>query len=170
LSYDMVLEDRYGGTSAHPRPDALGRVRPTLFSVSISAMHYLRARMTEFGMLDWDREEPVIDQPYEYFISLPANSLEARAIYEAELASGRGPLIPTFKFLSNDWWLVTPAEIESALAANGERDLRDLGQEVEQRLSAAAEECLDPGVSEQLWREWIEYLHDALDTDGFRVG
>jgi hypothetical protein len=82
---------------------------------------------------------------------------------------GDGPMtIPSFKFGSNDGWLVTPEEIAGALEAWAETDMaRDhlAADRFRRGMSTKTYET----ISEDYWRQWIEFLRRAKDRGGFQV-
>lgn len=72
------------------------------------------------------------------------------------------PGIAVHKLGSNDGWLVTPQEIEAALAAYRTHS----ADEVKSRL---ASELGGEGDTTSYWIEWIAFLERAKARDGFKV-
>lgn len=73
-----------------------------------------------------------------------------------------GQVIPSHKLRSNDGWIVTSEEIKAALAVYDShsavkvhKQLARAGIETEKHLSR--------------WSQWTNYLHRAVDHDGFEV-
>lgn len=75
--------------------------------------------------------------------------------YEPQPITG----IPWEKFSTNDGWLVTPGQIEAALATYRGWD----SEGIKVALSEAGIEDTD------LWTRWIDYLTRARELGGFRV-
>lgn len=73
---------------------------------------------------------------------------------------GNTPGIPSFKFGTNDGWLVTPDECKAALAA-----YRAADEGKREAVLAAVRQPWNPGY----WDEWIAFLEGAVDHGGFRV-
>jgi hypothetical protein len=115
MGYDMVLVRGDRASVTVPQRWGTPGRSGAAFRVNIAGMAWLRDVMNDLGMLDWDRPAHHVSVSYERIRSLPADDPVVVAFYAAEQETGRGPLIPAFKFLSNDWWLVTPTEIRSAL-------------------------------------------------------
>jgi hypothetical protein len=160
-AWDAAWEDYY-------------RARRSYFRLNIWGMGECRELMIKFGMLT--------DEPGTAFPTLDAyeliefpddpehfegraraeiikNQTDAERAYLAAIkattdADEGGPGIPAYKFSSNDGWLVTPRQIDAALALY--RAAPD-----DDKKSAAAEH--------PWWPEWIAFLAHAKGRGGFRV-
>jgi hypothetical protein len=84
--------------------------------------------------------------------------LTAHLAWHPEPASG----IAVHKLGSNDGWLVTPQEIEAALAAYRTHS-------ADQVKTLLASELGDEGDCTSYWIEWIAYLERAKARGGFKV-
>lgn len=156
MGYDLFFEHPCRDTADHyHHRGTVGRVGSSSFSVNISGMAWLREVMTELDLLDWDAPAPDITLQYEAVHSLPEDDPVVAAFYANELETGKGPLVPAFKLCSNDFRLVTPTEIRSALDAYA---------------VLPPPHALIGNNDQYLWAEWIEFMNGALDHGGFRVG
>lgn len=143
------------------------------FRLNISGMSWARGFMAERGMLCDPPHDPWPDYPLEDGYRAqewvkypedregdppPAEDLAIAEKYVAEMDAvrrchpGECPGIPAFKLGSNDSWVVLPAECKAALVA----------------LEAARENgTVDPDAS--WWPDWVAWVRDAIEHDGFVV-
>ena len=135
---------------------------PGYFRLNIWGMSAFCGYMDIVGMLDWGSPEPRFPDygdgpwPEESTPSYEERQEASRLVTDWSAAEPVG--IPRWKFGSNDGWLVTPAEIRSALAL--------------MESSGASEELakvLAAGDDADYWRAWIAYLQRAEKAEGFRV-
>ncbi len=146
--------------------EAMRETERSYFRLNLGGMRMTREAMHALGMLDtedfphafpdpadfgvtaamWDdwTGEPNEETPKELRTYLEAE----QAVTDAQREKPAG--IPVHKFGTNDDWLVTPAEIASAL----------------ERYAQSGEK-LPGGLS--WWADWIKYLRYAQDHGGFRV-
>ncbi|QVJ00406.1 hypothetical protein KGD82_16735 [Nocardiopsis eucommiae] len=68
---------------------------------------------------------------------------------------GDTPGIPSFKFSTNDGWLVTPEECKAAAQAA--------------RAATPTQLDANVGPEREYWGRWVEYLEKAAEHGGFRV-
>lgn len=140
IEAQKLVETTYTGLNSAER---------TYYRLNVWGMSRARELMNERGMLCTPGEIAYDEWP-EYV----EEGTPERARYEAErdvlLAAHRGecPGIPVHKLCSNDGWLVLPGEITAALAANDKHA---------------------PPADVEWWPEWIDWLRDAIDRDGFEV-
>src|SRR6266566_7291182 len=144
-------------------------------SINIFWMSHFRSLMERLGMLDLEATTPDGWEPPEAWWGLPKEHPNYRRQCRLEDQSCLGPLIPLYKLSSNDFWLVSPAEITTALEALGrfpEAQVRFAmtwvvhGQEELFRTHATPTSLL---TFQDLWGEWIAFLY-ATAPVGFRVG
>ncbi|BAJ32258.1 MULTISPECIES: hypothetical protein [Kitasatospora] len=146
------------------RPDGAG---DPAYRFDSAGMRPVRRTMERLGMLSYD-EPPPWPSPTEHGLT-PADFAAAldgrtsermRAFRSAcrvvtDWAAERPTGIPAYKFGgTNDGWLVTPAEIRSALATLAAHP-------------AWARTVVLRG--QPSWTEWIDYLERATAHGGFRV-
>ena len=117
------------------------------FRLNIFGMGRYREYMELAGMLDNEWAGP------EYHEGDQAGWDEAVMTQPREVPDG----IPTYKFCSNDGWLVTPEEIRSALAAMEQCDVEELNRR------------LQDGGDNAYWADWLRFLQRAEKAEGFRV-
>jgi hypothetical protein len=93
-----------------------------------------------------------------------SHELEAYLANSPDSAENR---IPTYKFGTNDGWIVTPVECRAAV----ERARSHTDDEVRAAFSAvyhtATVERLDEAVS--YWHKWIKFIEGAAEHEGFEV-
>lgn len=130
---------------AHGRMSVPGRV-----------MGWLDAEMARRGMLCFDPPLPPPDLSrfgtdvfpmFESFLDKATPDAARKAIWDYLAQQPDGDGIAAFKIRSNDWWIVTPAELESAL---GKLD----GQ---------------PALDDPLWIDWVELLHLGAEFGGLQI-
>jgi len=139
MGYDMALMQ------------SCGDEEKDYFRLNIGGVHrWAIPHMKRMGMVvvcDYSGDWPAVpdDAPDDYdhdfseaYIAFVGQQVEA-------------PGIPTFKFSSNDGWLVQEDECKSALKA-----YREHGE-------------LMPGDADYLWMNWIDFLERASTHGGFRV-
>ena len=115
-----------------------------------------------YEALQWPQYE---SEPIERFSQ---EARDAAALYKRERDEKLsfhpvgGSTIPLHKFGSNDGWIVTPAEIQGALAAwrslsSGERDDALIGAEM-------------IGADwDRRWKQWLQFLELATHCNGLEV-
>ncbi len=134
------------------------------FRLNIWGMGPFREAMEELRMAHESSSRDVPDWPEYPESDEDEDSPEYKA-YEAKALIVQGhhhktndPTIPLHKFCSNDGWWVTAAESKAAVEAWETRD---------------PDATYSPGVTETIaseyWGEWIDYLRNAIDRDGFQV-
>jgi len=136
------------------------------FRLNVWAMGMARELMHKIGMLDLDRPAETTEFPDPASFGVTSEmwndwdgevdentpeqlrnynaAVEALVSFQRETPAG----IPLHKLRTNDDWLVTPAEIASALAALGDTAVPD---------------------APSWWGQWIDWLRYAQEHDGFRV-
>jgi hypothetical protein len=133
--------------------EALSRAEAYYFRLNIFGMNRYLDGMEALGMLDLRR-----GPDNEEWQRIDFDGDEDKAQAEAEMlrtrTAERPTGIPSFKFGSNDGWLVTPEEITAAL-------------ERYEKPPAGWFEGHD--IEEDYWDEWIEFLRKAIERGGFRV-
>jgi hypothetical protein len=144
------------------------------FRLNIWGMGKCRQAMDQFGMVDWNtnyswpkladyglKKYPDEDESY------PEDSPEARFILALTSVKSQVPdsgLIAGYKLGSNDGWIITPKEIEGALAALGDKHDVNIDADPASVLRLLAAE----GVPE-FFGDWIQYLQRAAKHNGFKV-
>lgn len=148
---------------------ALDAARRTYFRLNVWGMGIARESMYTLAMLDVDASSPdwperedfgVDDQVWNAYDGdepgedAPEGIRRFHAAQEAALAAHPEPAVGicAFKLGSNDGWLVTPAELDAALAIYDKHATG--GGNV---------------PSHEWWSEWIDYLRRAATRGGFRV-
>lgn len=160
----------------------MNRADTHYFRLNIWGMGHCRTGMYAAGMI-FDGQE-VEFPPYE-----PPTSAEggSEALVAAEDAYAEeydrlcepvraahpegGEAIPSFKFGSNDGWLVTPAECHAAVEAWREHKAK---LDALDAVGIIAEDVEDDDSSDatfraEWWPEWIEFLERASQRGGFKV-
>lgn len=141
--------------------EAWARVKdPGYFRLNGSGMRIYLGVMEALGLAH-EQACPEID-----WASLPDYDEGEDAYYEAcdqltGIHPGTDPTIPTFKFSSNDGWLVTPTECQAAVAAWKSHQAAGLPDDLADDDRAIAET--------PYWSKWIDYLELAANNGGFRV-
>lgn len=127
--------------------DLMNKAEAYYFRLNIFGMNRYLGAMGELGMLDSLSRGPTTKD---------WNSRRSEAGYETlRTKTAAHPIgLPTYKFGSNDGWLVTPEEIKAALARY---------QKPGPEFFTAHE------VEEDYWDEWIQFLERAVERGGFRV-
>lgn len=163
--------------------EALQATDVSYFRLNIHGMGVYRTVMDALGMLvtgypqpsfpelpdgvTWEDVDAAVEEanpgagdglPVKAAAAVYVKELDAHLAWHPEPASG----IAAHKFGSNDGWLVTPAEIEAALAAYRTHS----APQVMTLLGAALG---DEGDSHSYWIEWITYLERARVRGGFKV-
>jgi hypothetical protein len=147
-------------------------------------MALLRAEMAGQGMLK--DAELTFPDPVEYGSPDWDAGAQERFLAACDQVTGSDTGaggIPTQKLSTNGFWLVTPAEIESALSVAGEYPRAQFAEEaaadeggravVEAFKTAGVPVSIPelPDASEllQLWRRWLSFLAGASRHGGFVV-
>jgi hypothetical protein len=128
---------------------AMSAAERTCFRLNISGMSRARELMAERGMLCEPDSIGHHEWPEYVGDGEPGRAEYERAEYEL-LSAHRGecPGIPAHKLSSNDGWHVLAAEITAALRAN---------------------EKHQPPADCEWWDDWIAWIRDAVDRNGFEV-
>lgn len=134
------------------------------FRLNIWAMGRYRDIMTTFGMIHDSSNSDVPEWP-DYPEDDSDEESPAMKEYEAAALIVQGyhheaddPTIPVHKFCSNDGWWVTSSEAAAAVEVWDKRDPALAFTEVQAETLAS-----------DYWGEWITYLRNAIDRDGFQV-
>ncbi|MFE9250876.1 hypothetical protein [Streptomyces sp. NPDC007088] len=163
--------------------EELQNTHTSCFHLNIRGMGAYRTVMHELGMLATDYQAPAYPElpegvtwedieadeddpnpsatdwlPTAAAAAAFVKKLDAHLSWHPEHTPG----IAVHKLGSNDRWLVTPQEIEAALAAYRTHS----AEEVKSRL---ASELGDKGDTTSNWIEWIAFLKRAKARDGFKV-
>lgn len=185
-----VLEARARALLADAAPDAWRKYREACFRTGCSfraniwTMALLRAEMAGQGMLK--DAELTFPDPVEYGSPDWDAGAQERFLAACDQVTGSDTGaggIPTQKLSTNGFWLVTPAEIESALSVAGEYPRAQFAEEaaadeggravVEAFKTAGVPVSIPelPDASEllQLWRRWLSFLAGASRHGGFVV-
>lgn len=133
--------------------DEMGRAEAYYFRLNISGMSKYLDGMQELGMIDDSDEGRPAHSAWEN-IDFDSEEAEEKA-EKLRTSTAEFPMgLPLFKFGSNDGWLVTPEEIQAALANY-------------QKPPTAWFE--GHKIEEDYWDEWIQFLQRAVERGGFRV-
>jgi hypothetical protein len=156
MGFDLYWADYAAAPDDAPRPEG------AYFRLTNTGMAVVGEEMDAQGMLyhtqfpdfpSWEDYEIPLDKEGEFDESSQAFR-DYRAACElvaaAEDPTRRG--IPSYKFSTCDDWLVTPNEIESALAVAS----------LEPRVLRSEDDS-------QLWNDWLAFLRAAKRRGGVRV-
>lgn len=129
------------------------------FRLNIWGMGQYYDLMFDYGMVDVTGDHPPFPTPgdidWDLYDKDEESYPEFRAANEAVLtARGNGKGIASWKFGSNDGWIVSPEECMEALDAYLEAGQPDPFEDRER---------LD------YWHRWIKFLTAAITRDGFQV-
>lgn len=156
MGFDLYWADYAAAPDDTPRPEG------AYFRLTGSGMGMIGREMEAQGMIyrsafprfpPWEEYDIPVDEDGEPDESSPGyrEYAAALALVTAAEDSSR-PGIPMHKFMTNEDWLVTPREIESALA-----------------IASPEPRVLEGSRDAELWRSWIEYLRTAKEHGGVRV-
>jgi hypothetical protein len=128
--------------------------RLNMWGMGVAREAMFRAEMLNVGVdhPPWPKYDPARDEDHEGELTA---EYEAKAAVVTDSQPGidaGNPGIPVYKFGSNDGWLVTPAEIETALTLMPS----DYRPEYE-------------GEWIGWWTDWVEFLRHCQGHGGFRV-
>jgi hypothetical protein len=165
----------------HKKAEALQEEQQELegyFRLNIWGMRKCREAMDQMGMVDWEAKHPEYPDPEDFGleehpeeededgnrIDYAEGSSEGKwfaAVSEWRDSIPASGLPAGYKFGSNDGWLVTPTEINNALAL-----LKDWEKEREDRAGVlyVFDDNLPPWFG-----EWVGFMRRAAQKEGFRV-
>jgi hypothetical protein len=175
---------RVAADAVHAAYDEMNDIRKSYYRLSITGMGMCRRLMYEVGMIfddephpDWpeyeaygvtDEQVDAVRYPeYAGDTVLDDDLIMRVARYEAasdHVLSYHGkevPGIPAHKFGSNDGWIVTPVECESALRIAAAK-LDEIGED-------ALGNLIENHFYRDMWATWLQYLRGAITHDGFEV-
>lgn len=148
------------------------------FRLNIWGMGQMREDMESLGMLAWHYQGPPEWQPEDFGLTLdewweddsdeePADERFAKARKAASehlsWSPPDEPGLPVHKFGSNDGWVVTPLDIEGALA------LYERAQQDNPETVAKVRESWAQDGGDNYFDEWITFLKRAQTHGGFNV-
>ncbi len=153
------------------------------FRLNIWGMGRYREAMWGYGMLHEHEQGPWPPDPEdidwdEFYDNEDSYPEHRKVLDDYKSASGDGPGIAIHKFGSNDGWLVTPAEIKSALEAyealGSPNPFADDPIEPHSEATLAMyrelrQEPPPPFDPADYWNQWIAYLRHSAKVGGFRV-
>lgn len=172
--------------------EEMNRTRVSYFRLNIFGMRSYREVMDELGMV-YESSSPEWPEPDNFGLTYDqvyamddaeesqpdstavgkwdseewANYTRYKEAHSAHLSahSNDAPGIAIHKLCSNDGWIVTPDECNSALEVYARAFPRELSDEAKEIINATQE----GGESSNYWNQWLAFLASSANHGGFRV-
>jgi hypothetical protein len=156
MGFDLYWADYAAAPDDAPRPEG------AYFRLTVSGMGVIGREMEAQEMIyrsafphfpQWDRYDIPVDdngEPDEMSPGYREYAAALALVTAAEDPSRRG--IPLHKLMTNEEWLITPNEIEGALA-----------------VASRQPRVLEGDDDAELWASWLEFLHAAKEHGGVKV-